>query len=159
MERSSRQSMDLAEVYRNAVEAHVEVKITDVESDFDLYGVITARTSAITETPYSSILFFKGEDEKMSVKRGDGEIDIDLSRRIVGVPLGSQLILQFCLFSDDNNVLVRERVSIDVQNIVQDSTYPHPLMLCGKCGIRLGIKWRCQRGPNTTPTYEWPDSD
>ncbi|KAK1394137.1 hypothetical protein POM88_013193 [Heracleum sosnowskyi] len=151
MERSSRQSMDLAEVYRvkyngpvdhlrgailtsdvdtgfqllfkdkalvplkrvvesedgnqvltmlyaffeNAVEAHVEVKITGVESDFDLYGVITARTSAITETPYSSILFFKDEEEKMSVKRGDGEIDIDLSRRIVGVPLGSQLILQF----------------------------------------------------------------
>lgn len=144
--------------FENAVEAHVAVKITGVKSDFDFYGVIAARTSAITDIPYSSILFFKDEDEKMSVKSGDDEIDIDLSRRIVGVPLGSLLILQFHLFSNDKNVMVREKVAIDVQNKVQDSPYYHP-MSCGNCGIRLEIKWRCQRGPNTIPAYEWSDSD
>lgn len=144
--------------FENAVEAHVNVKITNVKSDFDLYGIITARTSAITSPAYSSILFFKDEDEKLPVKCGDDEIDIELSRRIVGVPLGSQLILQFRLYSDDNYEMVRESVPIDVQNIVQGSTFSHP-MSCGKCGIILEIKWRCERGPNTTPKFHWSDSD
>lgn len=144
--------------FENAVEAHVKVKFTDVKSDFNLYGVIASRTSAIADPAFSSILFFKDEDEKMQVKGGQGDIDIPLLRSIVGVPLGSKLILQFGLFSDDNEKIVQDRKLIDVENIVHGSTTRYPIPIsCGKCGIKVEIEWRCQRERNLMPKSEWPD--
>lgn len=93
--------------FDKAVEARVKFKIGNVTSEFDLYGVIAARTSAIEESAFSSILFFKGEDEKFQVKPGNGDDELPLCRGIVGVPFGSTLILQFGLHSDGSDIMVQ----------------------------------------------------
>lgn len=131
-------------IFENAVEAHLQVKITNVQSAFNLFGVVAARTSAIKRPAYSSILFFKESCEKIEVERGDERV-IPLSRPFVGVPLGSMLILQFGLSSDDDDSRVEETLSIDVNKEASiSSKYVHSIP-CRKYEIKVEIVWRRQR--------------
>ncbi|KAL8116800.1 uncharacterized protein LOC141668806 [Apium graveolens] len=133
--------------FEKAVEAHVKVKIVNVSSAFGIYGVIAARTSAIESPAYSSLLFCQDEDEKFQVKRGNGDGDLSLSRSIVGVPLGSELILQFdlCLCSANGDKMMTEFRRIDVtENETSSKTVR--LLPCGnQCLIVAEINWRSKR--------------
>lgn len=83
-------------VFDNAVEAHVKVKLTEVDSAFDFDGTVHAMTSAIEDPEYASILYFRDYDHRIRLEPEE-EMILPLSRHIVVVPLGSQLILHFGL--------------------------------------------------------------
>lgn len=129
--------------FEKAVEAHVKVKMANVMSAFDLCGVIAARTSAIEESAYSSILFFKGEDEKFQVKPGNGDDELPLSRSIVGVPFGSKLILQFGLRSDGSDIIHYEQ--IDVTEDETSSKSIRQIHRGNQCVMQAEINWRSKR--------------
>lgn len=131
--------------FEKAVEAHVKFKIAHVMSEFDLYGVIAARTSAIEDSAYSSILFFKGEDEKFQVKPRNGDDELPLSRSIVGAPFGSTLILQFGLHSDGSDIMVEHCESIEVTEDETSSKSVRPIYSGNKCVIVAEINWRSKR--------------
>lgn len=134
-------------LFDKAVEAHVKVKIVDVASAFHIYGVIAARTSAIESPAYSSILFCKDEDEKFQVKPGNGDADLSLSRSIVGVPLGSELILQFglCLCSAGGDKMVTKFQRIDVTEDEISSKTVRYIPGGNQCVIEVEINWKSKR--------------
>ncbi|MCH97580.1 hypothetical protein A2U01_0018575, partial [Trifolium medium] len=130
--------------FENAVEARIKVKFSNIKSDFGLYGVIAARTSVIVDPAFSSILFFRDKDEKLQLEVGK-DLDITLLRSIVGVPLGSKLILQFGLCTDDNEK-IQVTLPIDVVNVQHKGTHDAAAS-CDKCSINVEIEWRCEREP------------
>ncbi|KAL8115358.1 uncharacterized protein LOC141667106 [Apium graveolens] len=130
-------------VFQNAAEAHVKVKLNNVNSAFGLYGIINARTSAIKHTAYSSILFFKNKDEPEKIKEGPGsgdEIFIPLSRPLVAVPLESELILEINLHSDDNGEILKDRVTFTAKEGEQSSKYGRKK--CNKGEVTVEVSWR-----------------
>lgn len=128
-------------VFDNAVEAHVKVKLTEVDSAFDFNGTVHAMTSAIEDPEYASILYFRDYDHRVRLEPEE-EMILLLSRHIVVVPLGSQLILHFCLHVDDKEELItvtfvaKEGLTSDIQEIVYS-----------KGVIQVEVNWRSERQP------------
>ncbi|KAL1834933.1 hypothetical protein ACET3Z_004584 [Daucus carota] len=88
-------------IFKNAVEACLKVTLNNGVNPFVLSGVIAARTSVIERTAYSSLIFYEKCGICIEVGSG-GDIVIPLSRDIVAVPLGHQLILEFNLSGKDD---------------------------------------------------------
>lgn len=131
-------------IFHNAVEANVKVKLTHAKSECDLYGAISARTSAISHPAYSTIIFFKEEHgEKMKLKSGK-ETSLSLSRSFVAVPLGFQLILEFGLIID--NKRLQDKLFIDVKTDAERSNTFYEIP-CSHCKIQVEIDWRSKRNP------------
>ncbi|XP_074334577.1 uncharacterized protein LOC141672000 [Apium graveolens] len=138
-------------IFENAVEAHVSVTLTNYSDPFYLYGVIAARTSAIDDRAYSSLIFLKGHGEKMKVGTGH-DIPIPFSRHIVAVPLKSQLILEFSL-NASNNVKEIEDGDKMVQRIVifdakRDGRNDYLIDFVEKTGeVKVKVEWKSVRKP------------
>lgn len=137
-------------IFENAVEAHVSVTITNFSDPLYLYGVIAARTSAIDDRAYSSLIFLRGHGEKMKVGTGH-DIVIPFSRHIVAVPLDSKLILEFSLnasdsvegIEDGNDKIVQSIVTFDAKS---DETKDD--IVCFKHGVvKVKIEWKSRRKP------------
>lgn len=144
-EDGSRHLMVFYAIFGNAVEAHVKVTLTNISNQFKLYGVVAARTSAIEDPAYSSIIFCKSPGEKIQMGNGD-DIIIPLSRDIIAVPLGHKLILQFGLNGCDNDEMVEEDSDKIVEKIVKfearkegTSTYD---VSCSKGVLKVEVSWR-----------------
>lgn len=128
-------------VFDYAIEARVKVNLTKVNSVFDFAGTISARTSAITDPDYTSILFSKGCEKKLRLEPEE-EMFLQLSRQFVVVPLGSQLILQFALHVDDykESKTVTFVAKKGVKTTTQEIVY-------SKGVIQVKVSWRSKRHP------------
>lgn len=108
-------------IFDNAVEARVKVTLNNKSGPFDLYGFIAARTSAITYPAYSSLIFCRRPELgiKVRLRKGRDRV-IPLSRDVVAVPLGHQLILDFSLIDCKNEKWLNcKRVKADDERIVE----------------------------------------
>lgn len=85
----------------HATVANLEVVLSPIPADAtttDVYGVVAATNSRFDYTYCTSALFSK--ESANSIKVGHNGV-IPLSKPRVGLPLGSQLIVDICLFCDD----------------------------------------------------------
>lgn len=142
----SRSLTFLYAMFGNAMEAHVKVKVAEVNSGFNLCGVKVARTSKIPDLAYSRILFFREQGDKIKVKLGE-ENNIPLSRPFVAVPVESDLIVGVNLFSDDNVNMIEDTLTFVA---TRDRTNSEPecrLITCHNCVIKVEVSWRSTRKP------------
>lgn len=142
----SRSLTFLYAMFENAMEAHVKVKVAEVNSAFNLHGVIVARTSKIQDLAYSRILFFREQGDKMKVRLGE-EKNIPLYRPYVAVPVESDLIVGFNLFSDDNVNMIEDTLTFDATRDRTSSKPESRLITCHNCVIKVEVSWRSKRKP------------
>lgn len=132
-------------IFENAVEAHLKVTLTNKSDQFNLYGIVAARTSAINEPAYSSLIFCKRHGERVKVSNGD-DVIIPLSRDIVAVPLGYQLILEFGLNGCDTDDMVEEDNDKIVEKTVKFTAFEQgrctDYISCSKGELKVEVSWR-----------------
>lgn len=129
-------------IFKNAVEARVKVMLNNNSVSFGLYGLLSARTNVIEYPAYSSLIFCKHPFEKIQIGQGDNVI-IPLSRDIVAVPLGHQLILEFSLHEEDedNDKMVEDLLIFGAR---KDGTSTRSIR-CNKGELKVEVTWRSTR--------------
>lgn len=111
-------------VYRNSAEAILEVTLIDWEgkgecatTEVQIFGTVSARNNKVTDYGARSLLFYKKSEEAIHIGYGDA-IPLPLSRKVVVLPLGSILMVDFCIWHRSSKlsvdgILVEESVVFD----------------------------------------------
>lgn len=136
-------------IFNHAVEAFVKVTLTSNSHPFGLHGVISARTSAIEHPAYSSLIFYAERENRKIVDNGKNII-IPLSRDVVAVPLGQQLILEFGLRKIDYGEEYNEKGNYKmvenylVFNALEDGKSTD-CIYCSKGELKVEVTWMSRR--------------
>lgn len=127
-------------VYDNAVEAQLEVKLlADDDFSTQVYGCVAASSSKIEATGFSSMLFLERPCGKIEV--GPSKL-LPLSRSIVAVPLGFELLVDIHLMTGNEIEIYEDTVSFWAQRTGTSSKVVNGK----KCKIEVKVSWKCGAG-------------
>lgn len=130
-------------VYRNGAEAILEVTLIDWEgkgecaaTEVQIFGTVSAWNNKVTNCGPQSLLFYKKSEEALRVGYGD-VIPLPLSRKATGLPLGSTLMVDLCIWHHSSN--------LSTEGVLVEATVPFDSSLAGEeekivCGNRGKIK-------------------
>jgi hypothetical protein len=130
-------------VYQNSAEAILEATLIDWEgkgecatTEVQIFGTVSAWNSKVTDYGARSLLFYKKSEEAVRIGCGEA-ILLPLSRKVVVLPLGSTLMVDFCVWHRCS------KLSMD--GVLVEDTVPFDSSLAGEvekvvCGDRGKIK-------------------